>query len=82
MEWVWDIFGPYPEAAQTDPAGAPMGSYRVARGGSWHDPNPLFWLDRYFRRSQEGHVRSATRNKRVEWNRHAYVGFRLVRPMD
>ena len=34
-EWTADWYGPYPEAAQTDPLGAATGTSRVSRGGSW-----------------------------------------------
>ncbi|MFA7543372.1 MAG: SUMF1/EgtB/PvdO family nonheme iron enzyme [Candidatus Cloacimonadaceae bacterium] len=34
-EWCWDIYGSYPNGAQTNPHGAASGSYRVKRGGSW-----------------------------------------------
>jgi formylglycine-generating enzyme required for sulfatase activity len=35
-DWDWDwYYGYYSSGAQTDPAGASSGSYRVRRGGSW-----------------------------------------------
>ena len=34
-EWVWDWYGEYPRASQTDPLGSPSGSNRVLRGGNW-----------------------------------------------
>jgi formylglycine-generating enzyme required for sulfatase activity len=34
-EWTADWYGPYPDAAQTDPQGAPTGTSRVSRGGGW-----------------------------------------------
>ena len=34
-EWCWDWYGGYTAGSQTDPQGAPSGSYRVRRGGSW-----------------------------------------------
>jgi formylglycine-generating enzyme required for sulfatase activity len=34
-EWCNDWYGGYSDDAQTDPAGASSGSYRVIRGGSW-----------------------------------------------
>jgi formylglycine-generating enzyme required for sulfatase activity len=34
-EWTADWYGPYPEAAQTDPRSATTGTSRVSRGGSW-----------------------------------------------
>ncbi len=36
-EWVWDWYGPYPTTKTTDPTGAPRGTWRVKRGGSWFD---------------------------------------------
>ena len=36
-EWCWDWYSDrYPSAAQADPAGAPLGSRRVLRGGGWY----------------------------------------------
>ncbi len=35
MEWCQDWYGDYPSRSTTDPTGAPSGSYRVFRGGSW-----------------------------------------------
>ncbi|GAB6120551.1 SUMF1/EgtB/PvdO family nonheme iron enzyme [Dysgonomonas termitidis] len=35
-EWCSDWYGIYPASAQTNPAGASGGSYRVYRGGSWY----------------------------------------------
>lgn len=36
-EWCWDRYGGYVAGSQDDPRGAPSGSYRVLRGGSWND---------------------------------------------
>ncbi len=36
-EWTWDYWGQYAQTAQTDPRGPSSGSYRVIRGGSWHN---------------------------------------------
>ncbi len=36
-QWCWDWYGSYSSGSQTDPRGAPSGSYRVSRGGSWSD---------------------------------------------
>ncbi len=33
MEWVYDWYGPYPDAPQTDPVGPATGFARVVRGG-------------------------------------------------
>jgi len=68
-EWVYDWHGPYPSTAQTNPAGAPSGSFRVLRGGSWS--------------GSAGDARSADRSFDFFgtpgdwWN---FLGFRLVRP--
>lgn len=35
-EWCHDLYGPYESGDQTDPTGAPNGTERVWRGGSWH----------------------------------------------
>ncbi|MDR1899744.1 MAG: SUMF1/EgtB/PvdO family nonheme iron enzyme [Treponema sp.] len=65
-EWCWDWFGAYSGAAQTDPAGAASGSYRVLRGGSWG--------------SGAQYLRSANRGDYTPSNRLNNSGFRLVRP--
>lgn len=36
FEWVWDIYGDYPDAAQNNPRGPTSGSYRLSRGGAWN----------------------------------------------
>jgi formylglycine-generating enzyme required for sulfatase activity len=36
LEWCWDWYGSYPSGPQTDPTGAPSGTFRVIRGGSWN----------------------------------------------
>lgn len=36
-EWCTDLFGNYTSGTQTDPAGAPLGSEHVRRGGGWCD---------------------------------------------
>ncbi|MDR1828011.1 MAG: SUMF1/EgtB/PvdO family nonheme iron enzyme [Methylobacteriaceae bacterium] len=36
-EWVWDYYGAYDAAPQTDPAGPASGTLRVYRGGGWND---------------------------------------------
>jgi sulfatase modifying factor 1 len=35
-EWCADRYGDYPRGAVRDPVGPAVGSYRVARGGSWY----------------------------------------------
>jgi formylglycine-generating enzyme required for sulfatase activity len=66
-EWCWDWYGPYsiPATAQTDPTGAPSGTYRVNRGGGWND----------FAK----HLRSAYRASTPPENRSFNLGFRLAR---
>jgi formylglycine-generating enzyme required for sulfatase activity len=34
-EWVWDVYGEYPEEEITDPTGGVGGNTHVFRGGSW-----------------------------------------------
>lgn len=36
-EWVWDFYGDYDTAGQTDPTGPETGTRRVYRGGGWND---------------------------------------------
>ena len=36
-EWCSDWYGDYTSATQTNPQGAPSGSARVNRGGSWYN---------------------------------------------
>jgi len=72
QEWVWDWYGPYPDAPQTNPEGiAGPGFSRVLRGGNYM--------------SAINNIRSATRAL-CETRERAYpecrfgpVGFRLVR---
>jgi formylglycine-generating enzyme required for sulfatase activity len=65
-EWCWDGYGGYSSGAQTDPAGASSGSYRVVRGGCWY--------------SHAQGVRSACRGRGDPAGRYSDLGFRLVRP--
>jgi len=67
-EWVWDLHGPYPHAAQSNPAGSSAGYGRVFRGGSWSN-------------SAEN-ARAARRNWVLPTNRLNSIGFRVVRPLD
>jgi len=63
-EWVWDVYGQYPGAAE-DPVGASSGAYRVIRGGCWiYDP----W-----------YARVASRLRTVPGLRYVNLGFRLAR---
>ena len=65
-EWCWDWYGSYSSGAQTDPAGASSGTYRVVRGGGWLN--------------DAEHVRVAFRSGNAPSNRSSGLGFRLVRP--
>jgi formylglycine-generating enzyme required for sulfatase activity len=65
-EWCWDWYSSYTSGAQTDPAGAASGSYRVARGGCW-DGNASY-------------ARSVSRLNFYPGDRYQSYGFRLVRP--
>jgi len=64
-EWCEDWFGKYPSGQVTDPKGAPSGSDRVLRGGSWDDGA----------RS----VRSANRGRHGPGGRDDDDGFRVAR---
>jgi sulfatase modifying factor 1 len=63
-EWCSDWYGGYPTEAVTNPVGAPTGSERVVRGGSWRD----YGRD----------VRSAIRIRGDADNRNLNLGFRLA----
>jgi formylglycine-generating enzyme required for sulfatase activity len=65
-EWCWDWYGNYPNTAQTDPAGALSGSYRMRRGGSW--VNSSSSATSAYRISLNPHY----------W--YYYLGFRVSRP--
>ena len=64
LEWCYDWYGDYTSVTQTPPLGAPSGSYRVNRGGSWCD------LARY--------SRSSCRSLSGPGARQCYFGLRLV----
>jgi formylglycine-generating enzyme required for sulfatase activity len=64
-EWCWDWYGDYGTGAQTDPAGATTGTFRVNRGGGWNDfPK---------------HIRSAYRALTSPNEGMYSIGFRLAR---
>jgi formylglycine-generating enzyme required for sulfatase activity len=64
-EWCWDYYGEYSTAAETDPTGAAIGSFRVHRGGGWND----------FAK----HIRSAYRAAMPPNEGMYNIGFRLAR---
>ena len=64
-EWCWDWYGSYAIGAQTNPAGASSGTYRINRGGGWNDFGK--------------HLRSAYRAASPPDTRMFNLGFRLVR---
>jgi formylglycine-generating enzyme required for sulfatase activity len=64
-EWVWDWYGNYPGAAQTDPMGAGAGERRVNRGGGWD----VLATD----------ARAARRVTSSPWYRFGLRGFRPAR---
>jgi hypothetical protein len=63
-EWCLDWYGPYPDDAQTDPAGYADGTFKVTRGGS-HNTDVQF-------------LRSANRLGTLPEDRHWLIGFRVV----
>ncbi len=63
-EWTADWYGPYADAAETDPHGAQEGQYRTLRGGSW-----LVGL---------AHLRASDRVNRKPAVRGAHMGFRCA----
>lgn len=63
-EWCSDWYGDYTSATQTNPQGAPSGSYRVIRGGGW---DGIAWL-----------CRSSFRGSYAPDSRYGYLGLRLV----
>lgn len=64
QEWCNDWNGSYSSAAISNPTGAATGMNRVCRGGSWSDGAER--------------CRVASRGEDEPWNRHDYVGFRVV----
>jgi len=65
-EWCFDWYGIYTADPQTDPQGAVIGAYRVARGGSWTNSARF--------------LRSAARGSSAPAYREAIIGLRVVRP--
>ena len=65
-QWCWDYYGAYPPDQLVDPVGPTTGSYRVLRGGSWHDSG-------YF-------CRSSARGFGNHEDRCGYYGFRSILP--
>ena len=63
-EWCQDLYGKYPDAAVADPKGAPTGSDRVYRGGSWY--------------SNARYCRSARRGRNFESSAYNNIGFRIA----
>ena len=63
-EWCSDWYGDYTSATQTNPQGAPSGSYRVDRGGSWL--------------ASAGYCRSSYRGINRPSFRDSFLGLRLV----
>lgn len=64
-EWTWDAYGPYPDEAQVDPAGASTGTRRVYRGGGWND----------FAKNMRSAYRATLDQDKGSFN----IGIRLVR---
>ncbi|MCL2127598.1 MAG: formylglycine-generating enzyme family protein [Treponema sp.] len=65
-EWCWDWYGSYTDAAQVNPQGPAVGSYRVDRGGSWNLGG------QYLRSAGRGSITASTRDNDL--------GFRVIRP--
>lgn len=63
-EWCQDWYGPYPNGTVIDPRGAPAGSTRVIRGGSFGNDG--------------SRCRSAVRDSNLPTNKNNYTGFRVV----
>ena len=45
-EWCWDWYSTTTPTGGTDPIGAPSGSERVVRGGSWYSSDFICWCYR------------------------------------
>ena len=69
QEWCWDYsYGEYSSVSVTDPTGPPQGSSRVRRGGSYNEAAK--------------YCRSASRGGNDPGDRYAFIGLRLLRPMN
>jgi formylglycine-generating enzyme required for sulfatase activity len=66
MEWCSDWYGDYQRIAVSDPIGPEIGSYHVARGGS------------FARDKEEKGCRSASRRVHYPLERSVFIGFRPV----
>ena len=66
-EWVWDLYGAYPNGTMTDPTGSSTGSRRVIRGGSWS--------------GDSSQVRVADRGASEPGDRNRRVGLRIARSL-
>ena len=67
-EWCYDRYGDYPQDSVTDPTGAPSGTNRVRRGGSWDN--------------DDKRCRVANRRRKNVDYRSNNLGFRLaLRPI-
>jgi len=63
-EWVWDYYGEYDTAAQTDPTGPETGAAHIYRGGGWND----------FAKNMRSAYRAAMPAGKASFN----IGFRLA----
>ncbi len=70
-EWCSDWYGDeyYSNSPSSNPSGPSSGTYRMLRGGSWHD---LYW--------GAGTCRVSSRNLHAPEDRNSSSGFRLVSP--
>ena len=68
IEWCWDWYGEYAQAAQTNPRGPSSGSFRVIRGGSWGTDAALCRVARRYGTDDLG-------------RRNNSIGFRSVLPL-
>jgi sulfatase modifying factor 1 len=66
-EWCWDIYGAYNPSDLSNPKGAPTGTNRVVRGGSFLDP--------------ENACRVSARSSFAPETKSSTIGLRLVRKL-